>query len=338
MDAFASRVRTFDAFPKVDSQHTVRSVRGLLSTIVTTFLCLVIFWIEVGGFLGGYVDHQFIVDDQIRTDLLINIDMLVAMPCELVHTNVVDITDDRFLAGELLNFEGTSFYVPSQIIANAANNEHETPDLDHIMQENLQAEFSIEGKRFNQGAPACHIFGSIPVNQVNGRFFVTGRTNGNLDNQQLINFSHMISEFSFGPFYPLINNPLDFTAKTSTEPLQIYKYFAKVVPTLYEKLGMLIDTNQYSLTEHHTVAEETNQMPGQRPGIYFQYDFEPIKLVILEKRLPFIQFVARLATIIGGLMIVAGYLFRLYEKILRLVFGEKYTNKNREKLQGGLLN
>ena len=46
------------------------------------------------------------------------------------------------------------------------------------MQESLRAEFRSEGARVNEGAPACHIFGSIPVNQVRGDFRITGK---NLD-------------------------------------------------------------------------------------------------------------------------------------------------------------
>ncbi|CAH6718618.1 ER-derived vesicles protein Erv41p [[Candida] jaroonii] len=342
MDAFANRVKTFDAFPKVDSQHTVRSDRGGFSTILTVFLTLVIIWIEIGGFLGGYVDHQFIVDDQIRTNLLINIDMLVAMPCDFIHTNVVDITDDRFLAGETLNFEGTRFFLPEMFKINNENTEYETPDLDHVMQENLRAEFSIEGQRMNQGAPACHIFGSIPVNQVSGEFHITAKGFGYRDRQsaapQNLNFSHVISEFSFGTFYPLIDNPLDFTGKVTEENYQAYKYYAKVVPTTYEKLGIVIDTNQYSLTEQHKVIKpKKTGNPQSPPGIFFKYDFEPIKLLIAERRIPFIQFVAKLGTICGGLMILAGYLFKLYEKLLRLLFGRKFTERDTEKKTGGLL-
>lgn len=340
MDSFATKVRTFDAFPKVDQEHTVRSARGSMSTMLTVFFTLVILWIEVGGYLGGYVDHQFIVDHQVHNGLNINLDIIVAMPCEYIHTNVVDITDDRFLAAELLNFEGCRFFTPPMFRINDENNEHETPELDHVMQENLRAEFNVQGGRFNQGtgSPACHIFGSIPVNQVNGDFHITGKGLGYHDRlfvpMEALNFSHIISEFSYGTFYPLIDNPLDFTGKVTHEPFQSYKYFAKVVPTVYEKLGIEIDTTQYAITEQHRAYKQKSE---GIPGIHFKYDFEPIKLLIAEKRIPFIQFVTRLGTIVGGLLIVAGYLLRLYEKVLRVLFGRKYTERDTEKKKGGLL-
>lgn len=343
MESFATKVRTFDAFPKVDAEHTVRSSRGGFSTLITIICGLLILWVEVGGFLGGYVDHQFAIDDKIKSDLSLNIDMLVAMPCEFLHTNVMDITDDRFLAGELLNFEGTNFFLPQHFEINSKNSDHDTPDLDHVMQETMRAEFRVAGARVNEGAPACHIFGSIPVNQVKGDFHITGKGFGYSDGRlvvpyEALNFTHVISEFSYGDFYPFINNPLDFTGKVTEQKLQAYKYYSKVVPTVYEKLGMIIDTNQYSLTEQHNVYKinRYNQVEGI-PGIFFKYEFEPIKLVISEKRIPFIQFVSRLATIIGGLLIVAGYLYRLYEKLLTILFGKRYTERDTEKLRGGLL-
>ncbi|CUM67909.1 uncharacterized protein PRCAT00005620001 [Priceomyces carsonii] len=342
MDSFATRVRTFDAFPKVDAQHTVRSSRGGLSTLITIFCGLLIVWVQVGGYLGGYVDHQFIVDDEVRTDLSINMDMLIAMPCEYVHTNVEDVTSDRFLANELLNFRGVNFFVPPMFQINNVNDAHDTPDLDEIMQETLRAEFSSVGLSLNENAPACHIFGSIPVNQVSGEFRITGKGFGYRDIHQVpfekLNFSHVLSEFSYGDFYPYINNPLDFTGKLTDQKMQSYHYHSRIVPTLYEKLGIDVDTNQYSLTELHNVYNiDDKGKPEGIPGIYFRYDFEPIKLVIAERRIPFLQFIAKLATLIGGLVVLAGYLYKMYETFLCAVLGKKYVEKDSERKEGGLL-
>lgn len=342
MDAFSTKVKTFDAFPKLNSQHAVRSQRGGLSTIMTIVFILFVTWVQIGGFIGGYVDHQFVVDDQIRSDLRINLDMKVAMPCEFLHTNVMDITDDRFLASEVLNFQGSYFFVPEMFRVNDENNDYETPELEEIMLEAGRYEFDREGYHEAESAPACHIFGSIPVNQVSGDFHITAKGMGYRDrahvDPQALNFSHVIAEFSFGDFYPLINNPLDFTGKTTNDHFQAYKYYAKVVPTLYERMGLQVDTNQYSITElHRTYELNTNGRIQGVPGIFFKYEFEAIKLIVSDKRIPFTLFVARLATIIGGVFIVAGYLFRVYEKLLKIFFGKKYVTKDTERKEGGLL-
>lgn len=317
----------------------MRSQRGGFSTLLTILCGLLIVWIQIGGFLGGYVDRQFQVDNEIRLELSINLDILVAMPCQYLTTNVMDLTSDRYMAGEVLNFQGSGFFVPESFAINTENNDYDTPELDEIMQETLRAEFSMAGARANMDWPSCHIFGTIPVNHVRGEFFIVPK--GTLYHDRLLldprayNLSHVISEFSYGDFFPFINNPLDFTGKVTTENRQRYRYFTKLVPTVYEKLGLVVDTYQYSLTEIHEVApEERNVRP---PGIFFDYSFEPIKLTIQEKRIGFFLFVARLLTILSGLLIAAGYLFRLYIKILSILFGKKYTERDVERKSGGLL-
>lgn len=328
----------FDAFPKVDSSHSVRSQRGGLSTIMTIFCMLFILWIQVGGYLGGYVDRRFCVDSTVHLSLNINIDLVVAMPCQFLLTNVMDITSDNYMAGEVLNFQGTGFSVPEKFRLNSHNDEHETPELDEIMAQTLRAEYSVTGARANEDAPACHIFGTIPVNQVKGEFYIISRGMNYFDglyvDPSAQNFSHVFYELSFGEFFPFINNPLDFTAKTTDEPQQQYKYFTKVVPTVYQKLGLPIDTNQYSLTEIHHISDQEDPRPA---GIYLSYSFEPIKLYIREQRISFILFIAKLATILSGLLIAGGYIFRLYEKLLVIIFGRKYVEKDTEKKEGGLL-
>ncbi|KAI3405051.2 hypothetical protein KGF56_002136 [Candida oxycetoniae] len=343
MESFTKRVKTFDAFPKVDPQHQVRSKRGGLSTILTYLFGLLILWIEIGGYIGGYVDRQFVVDNVVRSDLTINIDMIVAMPCAFIHTNVEDITRDRFLAGETLNFEGINFFIPLGFKINNPIDFHQTPDLDEVVQESLRAEFRQSSSRINQGAPACHIFGSIPVNQVKGDFRITGKGFGYRDRSHVpfeaLNFTHAIQEFSYGDFFPYLNNPLDATGKVTNEKLQAFVYHARVVPTLYEKLGLEVDTNQYSLTENHYVVktDEISRKLQGIPGIYFRYEFEPIKMIIREKRIPFFQFIVRIGTICGGILVAAGYLFKLYEKLLVIFFGKKFVDQGKEKKEGGLL-
>lgn len=338
MDSFSKKVKVFDAFPKVAPEASVRSQRGGFSTVLTVLCMLMILWVQIGGFLGGYVDRRFAVDKEIHLALHINVDMVVAMPCQFLTTNVMDITSDTYMAGEVLNFQGVGFAVPEIFSINSENKRHDTPELDEVMRKTLQAEYNVAGARVDEDEPACHIFGTIPVNYVKGEFFVMAQGSAFRDrlvvHPELYNFSHVIYEYSYGDFYPFIDNPLDFTAKVTELNLQQYKYFTKVVPTVYEKLGILVDTYQYSLTEiHHEVRAEDMQPPG----IYFTYSFEPIKLTIREKRIRFVAFVARLATILSGLLVAAGYLFRLYEKLLRILYGKKYVERNTEKKEGGLL-
>lgn len=339
MDNFSQKVKVFDAFPKTAPEHSVRSSRGGFSSLLTIFAALFIVWVHIGGFLGGFVDRQFSVDKSIRLDLMINVDMIVAMPCQHLTTNVMDITSDNLLAEEVLNFQGMGFFVPPYFNINNENSFHLTPQIDQVMQDSLRAEYAIKGQHFDVEKPACHIFGQIPVNHVKGQFFVVPRGSLYYDHlyvpAEAYNMSHSIFEFSYGDFLPYLDNPLDFTAKITDDSRQLFNYYAKVVPTLFEKIGLVVETYQYSLTEIHRRAK--NGRGNAPPGIYFTYSFEPIKLSIREKRISFFLFIAKLATIVSGLFIVAGYAYRLYERVLMVLFGKRYVERSREKKDGGLL-
>ena len=47
------------------------------------------------------------------------------------------------------------------------------------------------------------------------------------------NFSHVINELSFGPFYPSLVNPLDRTVNIAAAHFHKFQYFMSVVPTVY---------------------------------------------------------------------------------------------------------
>lgn len=318
-----------DITAKIEAQHTVRSNRGSLSTFVTFFLLLFLTWVEVGSFFGGRTVHQFHVDPAVNKNMTINIDLLVAMPCNSLQTNVRDITDDRLMAAEKLQYVGMSFFVPAGY---RDAKEIVTPGLDEIMAEGIKAEFMRAAERTTDGAPACHIFGSIPVNRVAGDFHITAKGFGYKDRSHVplesLNFSHAVSEFSFGDFFPYINNPLDATVKITEENRQSYSYFLTVVPTVYKKLGAEISTNQYSLS----LLEKTyNKENKGIPGIFFKYDFEPILLSVVDDRMGFLTFLVRLATIYGGIIVCAQWGNKALDKLLVALLGKRYASRGSEK-------
>lgn len=287
------------------------------------------------------VDHQFHVDEKLNSNLVINLDLVVNMPCKYLHTNVRDFTDDRFLANELLKFEGIpELYVPRSYKINQDSNHVPTPELDEVMGEGIVAKFRDQINQFNsEDAPVCHIYGSIPVNKVNGDFHITAKGYGYSDftRQSIpmtdLNFTHVINEFSFGEFYPYIDNPLDATGQITEENLQAYQYYINVVPTVYKKLGVEIETNQFAVSLQRRKYSWENKGV---PGIFFKYEFDPISLVVEDKRLSFMQFLIRLATIFGGIVILGKSFYRLSEKFILKVYGKKAAMKGVEK-KGGIL-
>ncbi len=318
---------------KVDNQHAVRSSRGGLSTILLLFVVLFIIYVEIGDWIDGAVYKTFSVDNSFSDTLQINLDILVAMPCNYIHTNVLDLTRDRTLAADYLTYEGMNFFVPPNYLLNS---QHDivTPDMDQVMRESLRAEFRAGASDPHSGAPACHIYGIIPVTKVAGDFHITAKGYAYRDfrsniPQQALNFSHVVTELSFGEFFPYLQNPLDFTAKTTPNNVHSFQYYLSAVPTTYKRLGIEIDTYQYAITEQEKVFDSAGF--GRVPGIFFKYDFEPIKLQIEDKRIEFTNFVVRLVTVCGGLIICFGWLYKGVDKLLVLVFGKKFAFRGQEK-------
>ena len=96
----------------------------------------------------------------------------------------------------------------------------------------------------------------------------------------------------------------------------LYQYYIKVVPTTYNSLsGDVIDSNQYSVTDHfkpldasgghsHGPATDGHGLPG----VYFYYDFSPIHVNYFERKMSFGEFVIGICAIIGGVFTVATFI------------------------------
>ncbi|KAJ5084843.1 hypothetical protein NUU61_009422 [Penicillium alfredii] len=153
-------------------------------------------------------------------------------------------------------------------------------------------------------------------------------------------------------------NPLDDTKQATDEPLYNYMYFVKVVSTSYLPLGWdplfsssihsaydkaplgthgfgygsqgSIEAHQYSATSHKRpllggsdAAEghkERTHAAGGIPGVFFNYDISPMKVINREARpKTFTGFLTGVCAIIGGTLTVAAALDRgLYEGVMRV--------------------
>lgn len=283
------------------------------------------------------MDQQFRVDDQVRKTFQINMDMYVHMPCDLLHINVRDKTGDRKIVSHELNMQNMPFFVPYGTMINDMK-KIATPDLDEILGEAIPAQFrekmDADALQASLGPDVtidgCHIFGSVPVNRVAGELQITAKGWGYSDfkraSRSEIDFSHVINEFSYGDFFPFINNPLDNTAKIGVEnPLMGYLYDTSIVPTVYEKLGAFVDTNQYAVSERHFDSRDPSRNVRPVPGIFFRYDFEPLSISIKDRRLSFIQFIIRLVAILSFVVYIASWTFRMVDLALIMVLGPKWS-------------
>ena len=144
------------------------------------------------------------------------------------------------------------------------------------------------------------------------------------------NFTHMITELSFGPHYPTILNPLDKTIASTESHYYKYQYFLSVVPTIYSKgsnalahtfhtnaphqtrpnssSNNLIFTNQYAATSQSKPIPES---PFYIPGIFFKYNLEPILLLVSGERGSFLGLVIRLVNTVSGVIVTGGWVYQL---------------------------
>jgi hypothetical protein len=123
-----------------------------------------------------------------------------------------------------------------------------------------------------------------------------------------MNLSHIINEFSFGPYFPDITQPLDYSyevANDRTFPLApslyraltnpfsafiAYQYYIHVVPTTYiAPRSSPLHTHQYSVTHYTRVLDHNSGTPG----IFFKFELEPMRLSIHQRTTTFVQLVIR---------------------------------------------
>lgn len=143
------------------------------------------------------------------------------------------------------------------------------------------------------------------------------------------NFSHLVTELSFGPHYSSLMNPLDKTVTTTPDTFKKYQYYLSVVPTIYTKSKIVdpytrslpepsmitpsqrkntIFTNQYAATSH---ARTLPSAPFSAPGIFFRYNIEPILLVVSQERGSLFRLMVRLVNVASGVLVAGGWLYKL---------------------------
>ena len=208
-----------------------------------------------------------------------------------------------------------------------------------------------------KGGDSCRIFGSLGVNKVQGDFHITARGHGyqefasqHLDHTGMsllsttksgwrltitaFNFSHIISELSFGAFYPSLLNPLDRTVSTTPNHFHKFQYYLSVVPTVYTVgssthwASRTVFTNQYAVTEQSHIVGERSV-----PGIFFKYDMEPLLLTVEESRDSFLRFVVKVVNVFSGVLVAGHWGFTLTEWALG-VWGRQRRRKSEGVLNG----
>lgn len=264
---------------------------------------------------------------ELRETNPINMDIFVHMPCQWVTLINRDSTGDQRIVANEVSMEEVPFFIPTGTVLNKRN-QVRTPELDEILAEAIPGQFreKMDFGGEEQEYNACHIFGSVPVNMVTGSLLITasGRSARDMKSTpaEIVNLSHVINELSFGEFYPYIDNPLDSTARVSQDGSMSYHYFTSVAPTTFKKLGAVVKTNQYSVSE----TEHKNPPAGLLyPAIVISYNFEALTITISDERISFWKFIVRLVAILSFIVYILTWAFAFTDMLLVAILGPKWS-------------
>ncbi len=140
---------------------------------------------------------------------------------------------------------------------------------------------------------------------------------------RFLNYSHHITELTFGDSFPGMSNPLNGANRyiDTSGKLGTFKYFLKLVPTTYSKNGgKPISTNQYSVTEYY--SENLFPESGQSSAVFFVYDLSPVSVTVKQNRRSLTHFLVQICAVVGGVFAVTGMMDKFIEAIAKMRRGD----------------
>ncbi|KAI9001496.1 DUF1692-domain-containing protein [Trametes punicea] len=326
----------FDAFPKVPSTYKTRSEsRGFL-TIFVAIVAFLLILNDIGEYIWGWPDYEFGVDTDQSNALDINVDMVVNMPCQYLSVDLRDAVGDRLYLSDGFRRDGTKFDIGQ---ATTLKEHAEALSARQAVAQSRRSRgfFDVllrrSGNRYKPtynyqpDGSACRVYGTITAKRVTANLHVTTLGHGYASRQHVdhakMNLSHVITEFSFGPYFPDITQPLDNSFELTSEPFVAYQYFLHVVPTTYiAPRSKPLHTHQYSVT-HYTRVLDHHQ---GTPGIFFKFDLDPMKMTIHQRTTTLVQLMIRCVGVIGGVFVCMGYAVKITSHAVDAVTGADKTN------------
>ncbi|KIK60143.1 hypothetical protein GYMLUDRAFT_168426 [Collybiopsis luxurians FD-317 M1] len=325
----------FDAFPKLPSTYKARSESRGFMTVFVSFLAFLLMLNDIGEFIWGWPDYEFSVDNDNSSFMNVNVDLVVNMPCRYISVDLRDAIGDRlFLSGSGLKRDGTRFDIgqatklkehaamlsATQAIAQSRK---ARGFFDTILRRTSKHEIA---PTYDHPAhpSACRVYGTIEVKKVTANLHITTLGHGYASREHtahnLMNLSHVITEFSFGPYFPDIVQPLDYSFELAKDPFVAYQYFLHVVPTTYiAPRSTPLHTHQYSVTHYTRVMQHGEGTPG----IFFKFDLDPMSLTIHQRTTTFTQLLIRCAGVIGGVFVCMSYAIRIGTRAVQVVTGSE---------------
>lgn len=318
----AQIVTELDAFPKVPDTYVEYTLSGAYVAVITFILCVLLLYSELTYFFWPGLKFRFAPDADMHAKLKLNVDMTIAMPCDLIGADILDKTNtNAFMFGRLRE-------EPTWWALEEAQRNHfdEVQRLNQYLREEyhqlqdilwksgyskLYADMPARRDNLHTEKDACRVHGTLTLNKVAGNFHVTAgkvlpimgahaHMTGFMEKGDY-NFSHRIERLSFGEDHAGIIQPLEGDEKLTDINLMNFQYFIEIVPTEVQTLTGKKLTYQYSVKDHVRPIDHTKGSHGT-PGIYFKYDLSALKVEVTKDRPGFFQFLVRLCAGVGGIV------------------------------------
>ncbi|XP_075886125.1 endoplasmic reticulum-Golgi intermediate compartment protein 2-like [Nelusetta ayraudi] len=324
-----SLVKELDAFPKVSESYVETSASGGTVSLIAFSAMALLAFLEFFVYRDTWMKYEYEVDKDFSSKLKINIDITVAMKCQHVGADILDLAE-TMITSSGLQYEPTIFELTPQqrmwqrtlaVIQSRLKEEHALQEV--LYKTLLKGGPTALPPRENPATEplnACRIHGQAYVNKVAGNLHITvgkpiHHPQGHAHiaafvSHDMYNFSHRIDHLSFGEEVPGIISPLDGTEKITFNNNQMFQYFITVVPTKLNTYKISADTHQFSVTERERVINHAAGSHGVS-GIFVKYDTSSLMVTVSEQHMPLWQFLVRLCGIVGGIFSTTGMLHGL---------------------------
>ncbi|KNZ71699.1 ER-derived vesicles protein 41 [Termitomyces sp. J132] len=338
----------FDAFPKIPSTYKSRSESRGFMTIFVALLALLLMLNDIAEYIWGWPDTEFSVDNNKQSYMGINIDIVIGMPCQYLNVDLRDAVGDRLMLTGTVRRDGAVFDTNQAYKFTSHSKALSVQEA--VSQSKKSRGFFAWLRRAKTGfqptythessGDACRVWGTLIVKRVTGDYFLFWSFNCSMTHflranlhittlghgyasyehvdHSKMNLSHIIKEFSFGPHFPDIVQPLDYSYEVTHDPFIAYQYFLHVVPTTYiAPRSRPLNTNQYSVTHYTRVMQHNHGTPG----IFFKFDLDPLSITIHQRTPSLIQLIIRCVGVIGGIFVCMGYAIRITTRAVEVVSG-----------------
>ncbi|KAI0032917.1 endoplasmic reticulum vesicle transporter-domain-containing protein [Vararia minispora EC-137] len=324
-------LKSFDAFPKLPTTYKSRSEGRGFYTVLIGLVAFFLILNDITEFIWGWPDYEFGVDRDAGSFMNVNLDIVVNMPCRYLTVDLRDVVGDRLYLSKGFRRDGTLFDVgqATSLKEHAAALSARQAVSQSRKTRGFFAWLGSSGSsgykktyNYKPDGGSCRVYGSVGVKKATANLHITTLGHGYTSRVHVphdqMNLSHVITEFSFGPFFPEIAQPLDNSFELTTDPFVAYQYYLRVVPTTYvAPRSKPLDTNQYSVTHYTRVLSHDNGTPG----IFFKFDIDPIRLTIIQRTQSFVQFLIRCFGVIGGVFVCASWALRIGSHAVEIVTG-----------------